>query len=182
MSVVEFTGERYVPGTGGFQIAYEHLHRYLFAARWAAGKSVLDVGTGVGYGASMLAQVAQCVCAVDRDASSLRYARETFGRDNLFFIQADASHLPFRSRSFDVVAALEVLEHVTEQEGLVRELARVARPGGAVLISTPNRATYSDARDYSNPYHVREFYRDEFLLLLKKHFRHFSLSSTGRDR
>ncbi len=75
MSVPEFTGERYIPGQGGFQLAYEHLHRYLFASRWAQGKSVLDVGAGVGYGSLTLARTARCVCAVDADPASLRYAR-----------------------------------------------------------------------------------------------------------
>jgi SAM-dependent methyltransferase len=65
---------------------------------------------------------------------------------------------------------MEVLEHLTDQEGLVREMARVCGNDGIALISTPNKAAYSDARGYSNPFHVREFYRGDFLELLGRHF------------
>jgi len=65
---------------------------------------------------------------------------------------------------------MEVLEHLEDQEGLVRELARVCSPDGLALISTPNKATYSDARGYGNPFHVHEFYCDEFLALVGRHF------------
>ncbi len=170
MSSPDFTGERFIPGQGGAQIAYEHLHRYRFALRWAAGQNVLDVATGVGYGAGLLATTARRVWAVDLDPVSVLYARRTFPADNLLLLQGDATSLPVRSHSADLVIALEVLEHVENQEGLVAELARVVRPGGAVLISTPNKAAYSDARNYHNPFHVREFYREEFLALLHRHF------------
>ena len=53
-----FTGERFVPGTKG-EIWIEHWHRYHFAARWAAGKRVLDVACGEGYGTALLARVAR---------------------------------------------------------------------------------------------------------------------------
>ncbi len=170
MSSPDFTGERFIPGQGGAQIAYEHLHRYRFAARWAAGRDVLDVAAGVGYGAGLLAATARRVWAVDLDAASVSYGRRCFPAENLLFLQGDATSLPVRSHSADLVIALEVLEHVENQEGLVAELARALRPGGAVLISTPNKASYSDARNYHNPFHVHEFYRDEFLALLLRHF------------
>jgi SAM-dependent methyltransferase len=170
MSDPAFTGERFVPGQGGFQIAYEHLHRYLFASRWAMDGVILDVATGLGYGAELLAKVAQTVVAVDLDGPTIALARSISQASNVRFLQADAGHLPFRAGHFSLVLAMEVLEHVADPEGMVREIARVAHPRGLVMISTPNRATYSDARQYANPYHVREFYREEFLGLLAKHF------------
>jgi O-antigen biosynthesis protein len=170
MTSPDFTGERFIPGQGGAQIAYEHMHRYQFALRFAAGNRVLDVATGIGYGAGLLARAAESVWAVDLDAASVQYARRVFPVDNLMFVQGNASCLPLHSHSVDLVIAFEVLEHVADQEGLVAELARVARPGGTVLISTPNKASYSDARNYSNPFHVHEFYREEFVALLGRHF------------
>lgn len=170
MNSPQFTGERFIPGQGGAQIAYEHLHRYRFALRWAVGQDVLDVAAGAGYGAGILAAVARRVWAVDLDAASVWYARKTLSPENLLFLQGDATSLPVRSRSADLVVALEVLEHVENPEGLVAELARVLRLGGAVLISTPNKASYTDARDYHNPFHVHEFYREGFLNLLQRHF------------
>ncbi len=170
MNSPEFTGERFIPGQGGAQIAYEHLHRYRFALRWAWGQDVLDVATGIGYGAALLASAARRVWAVDLDAASVLCGRRTYRSDNLLFLQGDATSLPVRSRSFALVTAFEVLEHVENQEGLVAELARALQPGGVVMISTPNKASYTDARDYHNPFHVREFYREEFLALLQRHF------------
>ncbi len=172
---MEFTGERYVPGQGGAQIAYEHLHRYLFAARWAAGKLVLDAAAGAGYGAALLARSAAAAWALEIDAAAVASGRAAYARPNLRFIQGDATRLPFRSGSVDLVTAFEVLEHLADPEGLVREIARVCRRDGLALISTPNKAVYSEARDYHNPFHMREFYREEFLTLLCASFRNVVL-------
>jgi len=171
MTMREFTGERFISGQGGAQIAYEHLHRYAFAARWARGMRVLDVATGSAFGAALLARQAAAVWAIDIDLPSLRGAADQYGRGKILFLRADAARLPFPDASMDLVVAFEVLEHVRDQEGLVRELARVATRGGLVLISTPDKATYSDARGYTNQFHVSEFYRDDFLGLLSAHFR-----------
>ena len=170
MNAPDFTGERFVPGQGGARIAYEHLHRYYYARRWADSGEVLDVAAGTGYGAALLGRVARRVWLIDIDGASIRHARGSYGADNLEFLQGDATRLPLRSRSVDLAVAFEVLEHVGAQEELVSELARVVRDRGTVLISTPNKAAYSDARGYRNPYHVRELYQDEFVGLLRRHF------------
>jgi SAM-dependent methyltransferase len=170
MSTPKFTGERFIPGQGSVELAYEHLHRYFFALRWARGKRVLDVASGSGYGAALLASVADRVLALDIDGPSLARARSGNTADNLSFLQADAGNLPVSAASFDLVVAFEVIEHLRDQEGMVREVARVLKPGGVALLSTPDKAIYSDARQYVNPYHVREFYRDEFRELLASRF------------
>ena len=177
MTTPEFTCERYIPGQGGAQIAYEHLHRYLFAERWAKGKRVLDVATGAGYGASLLSRCARLVIAMDIDQGSLRYARKASNSQNLKLFQGDVTRIPLYSGSIDLVIALEVLEHLADQENLVREIARVCAEDGVVLISTPNKVVYSDARGYRNPFHVHEFSRDEFLSLLGRHFSRVKLLS-----
>ncbi len=170
MSPLEFTGERFIPGHGGVQLAYEHLHRYLFAMRWATGKNVLDVASGSGYGAGLLAKVARRVWAVDIDDPTVTQARRTTRDGNICFVNADGRHLPLQSGMIDLIVAFEVIEHIPDQEGLIQEIARVLRPGGLALISTPNKAVYSDARKYVNPFHLREFYRDELVELLRRGF------------
>jgi SAM-dependent methyltransferase/archaellum component FlaC len=175
MNSPEFTGERFIPGQGGAQIAYEHLHRYQFALRWAAGNRVLDVAAGIGYGAALLAGKARLVWAIDLDAASIDYARRTYARNNLLFLRGDAAALPVKSEIADLAVALEVLEHVEKQEELVAELARVVTRGGTVLISTPNKTAYSEARCYHNPFHVRELYQGEFLTLLGRYFKSVEL-------
>ncbi len=166
----DFTGERFIPGTGGCQMAYEHLHRYLLALPLAAGKTVLDVASGQGYGAALLARAARSVLAVELHGEALRQARETYAGENLLFLQGDALRLPLADASVDLVVAMEALEHLEDAEKLTAEIARVMRPDGLALISTPNKAEYSDARGYANPFHVKEFYREEFLALLRRHF------------
>jgi SAM-dependent methyltransferase len=175
MKPPDFTGERYIPGQGGARLSYEHLHRYLFAMRWAKGKRVLDVACGSGYGAALLSQAANQVWALELDRQSVLYAGSTWERSNLIFVQGDVTSMPFGSDSFDLVVALEILEHVQDIRELIREIARVVHPSGVALISTPDKARYSDARNYSNPFHVRELYREEFAALLGEHFRDFEL-------
>ena len=63
---MEFTGERYVPSEEG-QIKYEHVHRYALSLEFVAGKSVLDIASGEGYGAALLASSAKSVTGVDID-------------------------------------------------------------------------------------------------------------------
>jgi hypothetical protein len=75
----------------------------------------------------------------------------------------------------DLVVAMEILEHIDDQDGMLGEIARVLRSDGVLLISTPNKTSYSDARHYHNPFHVRELYRDEFLALLGRRFSHVQL-------
>lgn len=169
MSAPEFTGERFIPGQGGAEIAYEHFHRYLFASRLADGKRVLDLACGSGYGASMLARTAARVIGIDLDREPLRHVAGT-SPANLGLVAADGTRLPVADRSFDVVTAFEVIEHLSAPEALVSEVSRVVKREGLALISTPNKTVYSDARAYCNPYHVREFYPDEFLQLLRAHF------------
>ncbi len=177
MSTQEFTGERYIPGAGGAQMAYEHLHRYLFAARWARGKHVLDVATGSGYGAALLARGAGAVYAMDLDETAVQNASRAWSHERLNFFRGDATQLPLRSGSVALILAFEVLEHLADQEGLIREIARVCSSQGMAVISTPNKASYSDARGYKNPFHVHELCRAEFLSLLGRHFGKVSLLS-----
>jgi O-antigen biosynthesis protein len=170
MDSADFTGERYLPGQGGAQIAYEHIHRYLFAAGLALGQQVVDVACGSGYGAAIVAQGARRVFALDFDKDAISTARNTWKKSNLFFLHADGTALPFRNGQADVVVALEVLEHIADQEGFIREISRVCAPEGIAVISTPNKAIYSDARKYRNPFHLHEFYRDEFMDFLRSYF------------
>jgi SAM-dependent methyltransferase len=167
---MSFTGERYIPGEGGCQIAYEHLHRYFFALRWAENSEVLDLACGNGYGSALLARRARHVWGLDIDDDTIKGASKGWRNSNLTFIQGNATQLPFRSGSMDVIVAMEALEHIKDQTQLLREIARVCGSNGVLLISTPNKAEYSDARNYANPFHVRELYLDEFRHLLQQHF------------
>ena len=167
-----FTGERFVPSCSG-EIAYEHWHRYAFARRFAAGKRVLDAACGEGYGTALLGAVAASVVGIDLDIATIDHARVTYGEGiRIRFVAASCSGLPLPSASFDVVVSFETIEHLqaAEQPDMLSEFARVLAPDGVLVISSPNRRLYSDARDYVNPFHLQELYRDDLARLLGARF------------
>ncbi len=169
---LEFTGERFVPGAAG-EIWYEHWHRYHFAARLVAGRDVLDVACGEGYGSALLARTARRVIGADIAAAAIDHARVRYaGIGNLEFRQADCMALPFPDASFDTIVSFETIEHVAAQEAFLDEARRVLRPGGLVVLSCPNKVEYTDKRGVTNEFHVRELYRDELAALLMPRFPH----------
>ena len=95
---------------------------------------------------------------------------QRYGSESLDFCQADVTRLPLGDGEVDVVVSFETLEHLEAQDAMLAEFRRVLRPDGFMLISSPDRKTYSDDTGYSNPFHVRELYRDEFESLLARHF------------
>jgi len=171
---LEFTGERFTPECVR-EIRYEHLHRYAFARQLVAGKRVLDAACGEGYGAALLAGSAAAVTAVDRSAQAIGHARRRYGASNLDFREADCLELPFDDDHFDCVVSFETLEHLADQDRLLAEFRRVIRPDGFLLLSSPDRAVYSDTLQNRNEFHVRELYRDELEALLQAHFPAFRL-------
>ncbi|HET9032417.1 MAG TPA: class I SAM-dependent methyltransferase [Dokdonella sp.] len=165
-----FTGERFTPECVR-EIWYEHWHRYAFALALVKGKRVLDAACGEGYGSNLLADVAAGVCGVDISAQAIEHARSRYGaRSNVQFHVGDAAALTFPDQSFDVVVSFETLEHLSAQQELIAGFARVLAPGGILLISSPDKRTYSDIAGFRNEFHVRELYRDELLELLRPHF------------
>jgi SAM-dependent methyltransferase len=167
---MEFTGERFVPECTR-EIWYEHWHRYQFACAVAAGKRVLDAACGEGYGSALLARTAQSVVGVDIDAVAVQHARARYGdQANLRFEQGDATALPAFATPFDLIVSFETLEHVAQQEQLVAGFARSLADDGLLIISSPDKRTYSDATGFRNEFHVRELYRDQFVALLGQHF------------
>jgi SAM-dependent methyltransferase len=172
--LVEFTGERVIPGQVDADLWNEHLARYSFAARYAAGLRVLDAGCGAGYGTAELARTAAHVIGIDLSADAVGYAREHYGTPNAGFLQASCIALPVLDASIDLAVVFEVIEHLADWRSLLAELRRVLAPAGRLIISTPNKAYYAAARRLTgpNPYHVHEFEFEEFSEELRRLFPH----------
>lgn len=168
---MDFTGERYVPTEGG-EIRHEHFHRYAWVAPLVAGKAVLDVASGAGYGSAMLARTAASVVGVDISPEAVEHAKATYPQPNLSFMEGSASELPLADASFDVVVSFETIEHLLAQEQMLAEIKRVLRPNGVLVISSPNKEVYSELSGLHNEFHVKELQWNELDVLLRRQFAH----------
>ncbi|MEA2186993.1 MAG: hypothetical protein QOK16_2004 [Solirubrobacteraceae bacterium] len=174
--LIDWTGERCVPWTDDVQVAYEHYHRYFWAANLTRGRRVLDLGSGEGFGSAILAVESESVRGIDIDERSIAHSQLNYGAPNLQFSVGSALELgAFDDDAFDVVVSFEVLEHLVEQERMLEQIDRVLAPDGMLIISTPDRRTYSEATGRENPFHARELSEQEFRELLATRFAHVGL-------
>jgi len=167
---MDFTGERVVPGKVEPDLWNEHLSRYYFAQPLMAGRNVLDVGCGTGYGSAILAESARSVLGVDISREAVGFAQKNYRQTNLRFLVSDCSRLSVKPESVEGVVCFEVIEHLFDQEAFLREVRVVLKENGLLVISTPNRIFYTEERNETNPFHTREFDFDEFSLCLRKYF------------
>lgn len=150
------TGERTVPGIPEENYWFRrHEVAYEYIGDRCAGRAVLEAGSGEGYGASMVSAVAASVTCVDYDTAAVEHTRARY--PGLTVLQGNLVDLPLSDASVDVVVNFQVIEHLWDQAAFIAECRRVLRPGGQLLISTPNRITFSPGRDTPlNPFHTRE--------------------------
>ncbi|MBC6369020.1 bifunctional 2-polyprenyl-6-hydroxyphenol methylase/3-demethylubiquinol 3-O-methyltransferase UbiG [Algoriphagus sp. AK58] len=169
MNQLDYTGERLVPGIFG-KIASEHLHRYAICFDFVKGKKVLDIASGEGYGSNLLAKYALEVVGVDISQDAIDHARKKYLSKNLRFQVGSVLDIPFESQVFDMVVSFETIEHISDHKKMIAEIKRVLKSDGLLIISTPEKAVYSDQANYSNPYHEKELYEEEFVQILSKQF------------
>ncbi len=167
----EQEAERFVPDRDGPDLAYEHVHRYVLAAKVLEGLRVLDLAAGSGYGARILERSGCQVTAIDLDRARLGGLPRG--------LCADARQLPFRDDCFEAVVCFEAIEHIEHPEALVEEVRRVLGGRSIFLVSTPDRAVYTDRAGHQNPYHLREMDRAEFSSLLEDSFQHVGVIGQG---
>jgi len=166
---LEFTGERFTPECVR-EIRYEHMHRYVMAGELVQGKRVLDAACGEGFGAHHLATRASHVSAVDISPQAIAHASARYPDGNLSFQVADCLSLPFADGQFDCIVSFETLEHLQDQAKMLREFRRVLARDGFLLISSPDKAVYTEQLKNDNPFHLRELYRQELEDLLETEF------------
>ena len=181
-TLVEFTGERVIPGQVNDDLWSEHVARYAFASRFAEGKRVLDAGCGAGYGSAELAQTALQVTGFDIAPDAVEYARSTYPLPNLNFAAASCTATPFRPNSFELVVAFEVIEHLQDYRAFLKECARVVTPQGLFIVSSPNKSYYAESRAKTgpNPFHEHEFEAEEFVTELSGVFSNVRLLLENR--
>lgn len=177
---MEFTGERFIPDlTTDSEMAIEHLQRYHSIKDIVKDKVVLDAACGEGYGASILVQSAKTVYAIDISEEAIAHANVKYKNKKLNFINGSIEHLLLEEDSVDVVVSFETIEHVDEkiQIAFLKEIKRVLKKDGILIMSTPNKYVYSDLANYKNQYHINEFYKEEFHDLLNQYFQYIHFYS-----
>lgn len=173
------TGERTVPGVPDETYWFErHVVAYRFAATRVAGCRVLDAGCGEGYGLALLRDAgAAHVTGADLDPMTVDHARRAYGGDGIDVVECELMDLPLAEDAIDVTVSFQVIEHVHDVPGYLASLRRVTRPGGTVLLATPNRLTFTPGSDVPvNPFHVREFTAAE--LVAELHAAGFAVDGT----
>jgi 2-polyprenyl-3-methyl-5-hydroxy-6-metoxy-1,4-benzoquinol methylase len=143
-----------------------HIRVYQYLKQFAAGKRVLDVGCGVGYGTALLARASESVAGIDISLVAIREAIRLYPYEQFF--QMDAENMTFPDESFDVIISTENFEHLPNQARHVDELARVVRKDGFCFIATPNPELFEGL---DNPYHTKENTYSELRDLFSRRFR-----------
>lgn len=158
------TGERTLPGVRGEEYWFA---RHEAAYAWVVDQlgarvrdaAVVEAGSGEGYGAAMLrAAGARAVLALEYDDASARHAHAAY--DEVRTVRANLAMLPVGTASADLLVTLQVVEHLWDLRGFLRDCARVVRPGGTIVVTTPNRPVFSPGlgrgQKPTNPFHVEE--------------------------
>ena len=169
------TGERTLPDVPDERYWFErHVVAYELAADVVAEQRrtrrrgplvVLDAGCGEGYGLPRLRTAgADRVIGVDLDPQTVGHARARYAAedDHLEVLEAELTDLPLADTEVAVCVSFQVIEHLHDIPGYLRELRRVTDRDGTIVISTPNRLTFTPHADTPvNPFHTREFSPDE---------------------
>jgi SAM-dependent methyltransferase len=162
------TGERTLPDVPEENYWYQrHLVVYEWIATRVGGGHVVDVASGEGYGADVLARTAASVVGIEPNPEAYEHARLRYPR--VAFRRALAEDF---AEPCDAVVFLQTIEHVGDPDAVLEHFKAQLRPGGAAYVSTPNVLTLAPegAEKSGNPWHVKEYRPEEFRALCERHF------------
>jgi len=158
-------------------IFQRHMIAYNEASKIISG-TVLEIGCGEGYGVPVLAALAQKYIAIDKYQTHIDSS--VMDKYNIEFHQMEIPPLTdIASNSIDYVVTFQVIEHIQNDDLFLKEIFRVLRKGGKLLLTTPNKLM-SLSR---NPWHIREYTPSEMENTLKKSFTSFVIKGVyGKDK
>lgn len=140
------------------------LFAYIVAQQYVQG-NLLEIGCGVGRGIDLMVEKATNYTALDKNTEVLAALTKKY--PNCTFQQANVPPLTgLADNQFDCVVSFQVIEHIEKDNLFLQEIYRVLKPGGFVIITTPNK-NLSLSR---NPWHVREYTPKEMKNIMEKHF------------
>jgi 2-polyprenyl-3-methyl-5-hydroxy-6-metoxy-1,4-benzoquinol methylase len=164
------TGERTLPDVPEENYWFRrHLVVYEWIAGRVAGKHVIDMACGEGYGADALARAAAGVVGVDANPEAHEHARLRYRRPNLRFTRDLVETF---SETADAVVFLQTIEHLSDAHGALAHFRSLVGDRGTVFLSTPNVLTLAPrgASRSGNPWHVHEYRAEEFEQLCRASF------------
>lgn len=179
MDELPLTGERTVPGHAEEQYWFA---RHEAVYRWSRDVLtdtvrdglIVDAGCGEGYGSALLARAdshranATMVMGLEYDPFASVHAHRRY--PEVHIVRANLVAMPLGAQTADAVVTLQVIEHLWDLPGFLRDCYRVLKPGGSLIASTPNRPVFSPGlgrhEKPTNPFHVEEFDAEQVHLLL----------------
>jgi ubiquinone/menaquinone biosynthesis C-methylase UbiE len=170
---MKFTGERFVPDVEGW-IALQHYHRYYFVLDQIdiSGKVILDIACGEGFGSKIISKSSKFVYGVDISKDVIENAKKSYHIPNLEFLVGNATSIPLNDQTIDVVISFETIEHLELHNEMMKEIKRVLKPDGTLVISSPDKGYYEkNLPQNNNQYHIKELYHGEFNTLITKYFK-----------
>jgi SAM-dependent methyltransferase len=159
------TGERPQQGVTPDSLLALHEAGYRAILERMGDGRILDVGCGQGFESVRFLAPGRRVVGADYSEDAVTTASARYGPDGLVVAQTDATRLAFADGSFDGACSSHLIEHFTDPEPHVAELARVIADDGVVFVLTPN-----EPADFENPFHLHLFGRDELRSMLERHF------------
>lgn len=181
MTEIADTGERILLEKESAMMIARHFCAYRFYAKYVAGRNVLDIGCGEGYGSNYLAEFARRVTAIDYDKQIIDYAGSKYNKDNLTFLTLDVREISSLKNKFDVICSFQVIEHINNADTFLEEINNLLAEGGIFICSTPNRLDASPGSQTPlNKFHIREYLWGEFKELLERHFKEVGISGLKR--
>ncbi|WP_436517875.1 class I SAM-dependent methyltransferase [Ekhidna sp. To15] len=136
---------------------------------------LLELGCGEGRGVELLAPLADSYIGIDKIKAVIENLEKQY--PDYKFMSGVFPPFPFEDDSFDTIVTFQVIEHVKDDEGFIKEIHRVLKPGGKALITTPNiKMTLS-----RNPWHEREYTGDELTSLCKSYFDKVEMKGIAGD-
>ena len=191
------TGERVevtrsnVAGMDMGDIFARHQGRYYQVGLFCRpGQRVLDFPCGSGYASEVLAPFNLRYEGLDIDLSTVAYAKAVYGNNATTYAYGDLKNPQVEVGAYDVIGCIEGLEHIEmeHQDNLIATLSAGLKPGGVLVVSSPENLSGKSGQGPDNKWHVGELTKEDFVKLLERHFpvnkvelvTHSAVLSTGK--
>lgn len=152
---------------------YEHIHRYYIASLYVKEKTVIDIASGEGYGTYLLSKYSKKAIGFDINKKTVDYANMKYKRDNLSYKIGSITKIPIADKSVDIVVSFETIEHINEHDNALKEIRRILKENGILIMSSPEKINYNYELKEKNKFHIKELTFNEYKKLISKYFTNY---------